>query len=574
MVFYKLKDDRMFQTSLKTKKITIGDNSHFSQFIEHWMNPSGMRRLMALLLIAATLIGCVLFVYAMGGTKYVYVHIIYVPILLAAIFFKVYGGISIALMSGFLLGPFMPLDVAAGEYQDIVNWIFRTGFFVIVGSLSGLTFKILDNQLKRSNWLAFHDVLTQLPNRIQLEKIITKLINGNLSKFSLILLNIDNYLEIIHTLGHNIGDELLMNIGRRLQEKLPSSANISIFQTNRFGIIMPYESPQQNEYYTNFLIETLKKSFEIDDLLIFTDVSAGVANYPVHASSPASLIQKANYAMYTAQMKGLNYYSYNITTDKSSKDTLALLGQVQHAIDANQFELHFQPKMNIKNGEISGFEALIRWRHPQKGLVLPYSFIPQVERTGLINPITTWVIETALKQISQWCDEKQNFKLAINLSVRNLQQPDFLSVIEKLIDKYNTRPELLELEITESAIMSDPEQFITLLKRLRSLGLDIAIDDFGTGYSSLAYLKRLPINNLKIDQIFIKNLVSDKNDQEIVHAALTLAKSLGLIVIAEGVENKGSLELLEEYECDIAQGYYISRPLPVSEIAPWLKTYQ
>jgi EAL domain-containing protein (putative c-di-GMP-specific phosphodiesterase class I) len=304
---------------------------------------------------------------------------------------------------------------------------------------------------------------------------------------------------------------------------------------------------------------------------VHVDFAFGAAEHPKHARTAEELLQKASIAMHTAVRRKRTFHLYDSATDLTSRENLLLLGMIPAAIVNNEFVIWHQAKLSLATGRVASTEALLRWAHPQRGLIPPGNFIPQAEESALINNITQWVIDAVLADKSAWTARGHCLGVAINLSVRNLHHRALLHALHETVSRHGIDPQQVELEITESAVMDDFEYCGALISRLRDRGYRVSIDDFGTGHSSLAYLKKLPVSALKIDQAFVRKLASDVNDQKIVRAILGLAKSLDLESVAEGVEDEAALALLRDWGCDYAQGYAVHRPAPYDQLLAWIE---
>ena len=318
------------------------------------------------------------------------------------------------------------------------------------------------------------------------------------------------------------------------------------------------------------LLAALRQPLELGGLTLDMGVSLGIAVAPDHATDATMLIQRADVAMYLAKATESGLAFYAPERDHYSPQRLALMGELRQAIKDDRLVLYYQPKCDLKTGTTTGVEALIRWQHPREGLLSPTQFVPMAEQTGLIKPMTLWALQEALRQGRAWHQEGLDLTLAVNLSARNLLDPVLPEVIDDLLKDSGMAPEHLNLEITESILMAEPERSLTVLTRLRHMGIRLSVDDFGTGYSSLAYLKRLPVHELKIDKAFVMGLMRDRHDAAIVRATVDLGHDLGLLVVAEGVEDKQSWQGLGALGCDMAQGYFLSRPLPAAALLQWI----
>jgi EAL domain-containing protein (putative c-di-GMP-specific phosphodiesterase class I) len=310
----------------------------------------------------------------------------------------------------------------------------------------------------------------------------------------------------------------------------------------------------------------------IGDMAVEIDASIGIAYIPDHGQDLSTVLRCADVAMYTAKRSGTGFAFYTVEQDTHSPTRLAMLAELRHAIEENGLMLHYQPKLELRSGRIVGAEALVRWEHPQQGLLMPDDFIPLAEHTGLIRPLGLWVVEAALRQCKAWQRAGIRLKLAINLSTRNLHDPLLPETFERLLRRHDLEAGWLQVEITESALMADPDHSMRVLSALERMGIRLAVDDYGTGYSSLAYLRRLPVEELKIDKSFVMDMTREENAAVIVRSTIELGHNLGLRVTAEGVEDRATWEMLAAESCDLAQGYFFSQPLTLRELNRLLKS--
>jgi EAL domain-containing protein (putative c-di-GMP-specific phosphodiesterase class I) len=318
------------------------------------------------------------------------------------------------------------------------------------------------------------------------------------------------------------------------------------------------------------LVKALEQPFTLDGHTVSVGASIGIAMYPEHGTDVETLLRHADVAMYIAKRGATGHAVYSWERDARDPDSLSLIGELRESIDRNELVLHYQPKLSMMTGRCERVEALVRWQHPRHGLMPPDQFIPLAEETGLIKPLTQWVLETALRQCRAWHDSGLDIIVGVNLSMRNLHDPDLVEQIVQLLKTTGVQPESLKLEVTESALMTDPQRALATLTRLRDIGVEVAIDDFGTGHASLSYLKQMPVGEIKLDRSFVRDMRTDKNDYTIVRSTIELAHDLGLRVIAEGVEDQATWDMLVELGCDLAQGYHMSCPLPASDLRRWL----
>ena len=424
--------------------------------------------------------------------------------------------------------------------------------------------------------LAYRDSLTGLSNRIALqERLAQSLVQARTKRQSLalLLINLNNFRDINETLGHPIGDLVLTQVAGRLRDILWESDMVARLAADEFAVLLPKLAERRHvQIVINKIAQGFKPAFINNGIPIDVQPSIGVALYPDHGSDSYILFQHADIALHAAKEAHQRYAIYDSTKDRTDAQQLALIAELREAIETDRLELFYQPKIDVQTNSVVGMEALVRWVHANRGMIMPDDFIPMAERTGLINPLTTWVLGNALQQARTWRKVGQNCSISVNLSMRNLQQEEIVSEIQKLVRGSGVPPTALTLEVTESAIMVDPERALAILGDLHSFGVRISIDDFGIGHSSLAYLKQLPADQLKIDKSFVMDF-KDKGNAAIVRSTIELAHNLGLEVTAEGVEDKGTLKELKALGCDVAQGYYIGRPMPVSKIATWLETW-
>ena len=543
-----------------------------SELIDVWVLPRGRRRYMAVALIGTLILGVTALVYLTGGIKFVYSHSMYVPIILAATLFGVTGGVAAGLVGGFALGPLMPLVVATGEMQDPENWLYRIGFFVLIGAFAWLAVRALLARTEHIKWLAYHDPATGLPNGTRLEHELAAQLEQageNPGAFHLMAVAAANVAAITSTFGYRAEDRLVREVYFRLKTALPLTVRLFRYRPGRIAAIVP--AGEDPEAYCRSSSEALGAPFEFDGLPIHVVPNIGLISCSDPESAPHDLIQKVDIALFHAREQGLQWSRYGEDIDHSSRENLALMGMLSLALKAGELRLHFQPKVNLRDGKAIGVEALLRWEHPEHGMIPPGRFIPPSENTDLINPITHWVLDTALGRLAAWKKAGLSPEMAVNISTRNLQDPGFADTVEELIDRHRLNNEEIELEITESAVMRDPEAAIKLLEHLKNRRIVLSIDDFGTGYSSLSYLSRLPIAAIKIDQAFVRNVDTDAGIRSIVTAAAAMGHSLGLTVIAEGIETPEALKIVGDLGCEIGQGYHICRPIPEQELLPWFR---
>ena len=420
---------------------------------------------------------------------------------------------------------------------------------------------------------AMHDALTGLPNRIWFHLRLGEATSqiDELGSIALLVLDIDRFREVNDTLGHVNGDILVQLFAKRLVDAVGPNGFVGRLGGDEFGVLIERATVVDATSMARKILHHLEQPFEIAGQTLDVDASVGVALCPDHGNDSNALFRRADIAMYVAKHSHDGFAVYTAKLDLHSPDRLSLLGELRRAIEQNHLFLAYQPLIRISDQKLVGMEALVRWQHPVHGLIYPDGFINLAEGTGAIKPLTAWVLNEALRQCSEWRSNGYDLRVSVNLSARNLHDVSLASSVLDSLLKYHVPPNLLTLEITESAIMSDPSSAMIVLSRLSNMGVHLAIDDFGTGYSSLAYLQRLPTRNIKIDKSFVLRLAENANDAAIVKAIIELGHSLGHSVLAEGVEQESALELLSQLGCDFAQGYYFSKPLPAKEIEDWMR---
>src|ERR1051326_3399573 len=450
---------------------------------------------------------------------------------------------------------------------------FRLALLAAASVLLACTIFILAKWRRATDALRFqarHDALTGLANRALLQARLedaTRLAHRNGTSVALVLMDLDRFKDVNDTLGHQAGDALLQYVATRLQETLRNSDTVARLGGDEFAILLPGVNEESAVTIVRKVLRALEEPCTIDGYAVDVEASAGIAVAPAHGHEAQTILRRADVAMYLAKGSHAGYAVYSPEQDQNRADRLGLVAELRTAIDAGQLTLHYQPKLDCESGDLAGVEALVRWRHPQRGLVPPDEFIPLAEQTGLIDPLTRWVLDNALQQCSAWRDVGLCVPMAINLSARSLQDPRLGETVAEAVCLSDVPVHWLTLEITESAVIADPQRALEVLNQLRGMGVRVAIDDFGTGYSSLTYLKEIPADDLKIDRSFTQSMIADEASRAIVRATIELGHSLGLRVVAEGIENEATHRALAELNCDEGQGYHIARALPPEEDA-------
>jgi len=430
---------------------------------------------------------------------------------------------------------------------------------------------------KQLRHLATHDALTGLPNRVLLDDRLAQAIahsqrNGHL--FALLMVDLDRFKLINDSLGHRAGDELLQETARRLTGVARAIDTLARSGGDEFVMILhPIDARDDAELLAQRVIEALKPTMRIAGVDIHTSPSIGIAFYPADGTTTETLIARADAAMYSAKQRGRNNAQcFAPGMDTQSQDKVRLESDLHEAIALKQFELDYQPKVDVKSGAVHSVEALIRWRHPQRGLISPNEFIPLAEDSGLIGPIGGWVVREACRQAKAWQRKGlPQVRVAVNLSASQFRQKNLLATIRQALLDADLDPSYLEVELTESAVMTNPEESVSILEQLSKMGVLVSVDDFGTGYSSMSYLRRFPIDKLKIDRGFISEIMTRPDDASIVRAIVSLAHSLRLKVVAEGVETPDQLDFLKTLGCDQYQGFHFSTPVSAADFEELLR---
>ncbi len=462
-------------------------------------------------------------------------------------------------------GSVFPVDL-------VVNGMTVDGRRLFVAILRDITLR--KAQREQLEYLALHDGLTGLFNRSRLcEEIDHAIAAARRARqpFALLLLDLNRFKEINDTLGHPVGDKLLIEVARRLGEATPGGGVIARLGGDEFALLMPVGSDVDAALAAaRRIASAVQAPFSVDRLALELGASIGIALFPDHGGDADRLLRCADVAMYLAKREQATAAVYDADRDHHSVRNLALSGELRRAIESNALALHYQPQLDLATKRVVGAEVLVRWLHPEHGEIMPEEFVAVAEQMGLIRSLTFWILDTALRQLADWQREGRRLSLSVNLSSRNLHEEDLPQTVATLLATHGLDPKRLTLEITESAIMVDPARARDVVERLSALGVRLAIDDFGTGYSSLAYLKRLRVDELKIDKSFVRQMDEDHNDAVIVRSTVELAHNLGLEVVAEGVENETHLRLLRALGCDVGQGHFLGRPMPIEAFIDWL----
>ncbi len=429
--------------------------------------------------------------------------------------------------------------------------------------------------LKNVRWQAGHDVLTGLPNRVLLaDRFQRALANARRQKnlLGVCLMDLDQFKPVNDLYGHNMGDRLLIEVTARMNQAVRSEDTVARLGGDEFVILLgDLADSQQLELALRRILETVSAPYTIEEQTISISASIGVAIYPLDEADADTLLRHADQAMYLAKQAGRNrFHWFDVANDRHAQTSQQTLARIREALQNDELCLHYQPKVNMRNGNIVGMEALLRWQHPQQGLVPPMDFLPLAEQHDLIIEIGEWVIEQALQQNAIWSAAGKNWPISVNIAARHFQLPDFLDRLKVILSRHpESPPQQLELEILESVALGDIQHVQQLICSCQALGVKFSLDDFGTGYSSLSYLKRLPVDTLKIDQSFVRDMLDDTDDLAMIEAVINLASAFNRALIAEGVETAEHGVILIRLGCDIGQGYGIARPMPAAQVLDW-----
>ena len=459
----------------------------------------------------------------------------------------------------------------AGDYSVDVPPASTTELSRLASAFNAMRTAVADREATIRHQ-ALHDGLTQLPMLARMSEILQELLIHARSinqPLTVCLIEIQQFQNIIASLGHAAGDEVLWEVTRRLTSDIPVSERVGRTATDQFLVVLESVGASEAQARAEAMIEHLRAAFDYSGVSLQVEARAGVAVFPDDGDLPSELLQRAELALYRAKESGSAVGVFVRGDDESHRHQMAILGQLRRAIASDQLQLYYQPKVSLENARMLGCEALVRWNHPEMGFIPPNDFIPHAERTGMIRFITAWVLRSALLQLRAWKQCGFELDVSVNVSPTDLADPSFADSLIQILAETGADSRRLVLELTESAAMKDLSNTLRVMEQLRVLGVRFSIDDFGTGYSSLSHLKRLPVDEIKIDRSFIQELEARPNDEVIVRSTINLGHALGLKVVAEGVEQPTSFEALKRLGCDLVQGYLVSRPLSASDLTRW-----
>jgi len=505
-----------------------------------------------------------------GDMGYAFAYAMLIPISLAAFTYGVRGGLLFAFVSGIAVVLFLPLHLLGATQTELGNWLFLMAVFLLVGGLGGLASDVIQDHLMRIRSLARHDMATGLPNVHALLMALEKLARSKNCDASHILgvVTVYNSGEMSSAFGFSVMDQSMQKLATCATVCLPQGAATFRIGSEQIGFL---SQVRESEILT--LLSRLNTSFR-QPLIhqsqpIHADTRIGYVVISGFQEEPESYLRKAQAASLQASQSGHDISLYQSGIRNRARDNLTILGELIGGMERKEVFLHYQPKVSLHTGAVVGAEALIRWQHPQRGLLPPAAFIQRAEQSTLIHALTEFVIENALRQAVTWHAAGMEIPIAVNVSPRNLMQPGLYRMVLRSLACCKAKSELLELEVTEGAMISDIDMVASELHQLNDFGVKIAIDDFGTGYSSINHLDRLPASSLKIDQSFVRRMLSEDSSLDVVDAIVSVAHKKGVEIVAEGVESQAVFDILRELGCDVAQGYAIGKPMPPEEFRNW-----
>jgi diguanylate cyclase len=463
--------------------------------------------------------------------------------------------------------------IQRGEYDEAVESTSKDEIGVLATSLNHMREGIAarEEQILR---LAYRDTLTELPNRALFNKLLMQAIQSAANTghvVTVLVMNLDRFRLVNESLGFSVGDHMLKEVGKRLSSVARTGDVVARLGGDEFAMFIENLAPEEAVRCAQKILRALEKPIVYDEQPMDVGASIGLAHFPQHAANAAALLRNADIAMYVAKRNKSGYAVYDQQSASNHERHLSLLSDIRGAIERSELRVFYQPRISLSSSAAAAVEALIRWQHPTRGLIPPSEFVPFAEQTGYIRLITRWVLEESIKQFGRWREKGIDLRISVNISVRDLMNRELPDLVDDLLRRYAMPADMLCLEITESGFMEDPAHAQRVLERLHDLGVHLSIDDYGTGYSSLSYVSRLPVKELKIDRSFVKDMMNDETTSMIVRSTIDLGHSLGLKVVAEGVEDEASYRHLAQLGCDHAQGYFMSKPVPAAELEVWLR---
>lgn len=534
--------------------------------------PAPARHALCMFLIALLLASGTGIVYFTGGTIYAYPYLMLVPVILGAACYHTYGGIAVAVIAGLLMGPQMPLNVDQQVMQQASNWLLRLGLYVAIGSFTGALFGRLAAVLQARESamrMAGFGLLNQMALNNDLHNALVRSAKTE-RPVVLVLVQVADFAEILSGIGADAGDELMEALGHNLCKAMTDMGQVYRLGASELVIMHEHHREEALQRVLSRIAAVGEESVVVHDVPVRAQLVAGITHAQGTQCGPQELIRRVRVAAFEALEQHQPYCHYATEYERDTAETIRLVAQVRRALSAGEFELHYQPKIRLSDGAVCGCEALIRWREGKNKMIPPGLFMPKVERTTLITPVTRFVTMQAL----EFLQNRRSMPVSINFAVSNLFDQNLLQWIVQLVHDKVIEPETLEVEITEGAVIRDPEAAKRAIHRLKGAGVCVLLDDFGTGYSSFEHLRHLPISGLKIDRAFVKDLDTDPRARKLMACMIDVAHALGVSVTAEGVETAAQAEWLRQLGCDLAQGYYYAYPMPAREYQRWLDRYE
>jgi EAL domain-containing protein (putative c-di-GMP-specific phosphodiesterase class I) len=529
-----------------------------------------------IVVVGSCMLSSAFLVFSTGGLTYVFSHTMYIAILLAGLLFDVWGGLLVALIGGLLLGPYMPLDTIKGIMQTPSNWIYRCCIFILVGFLQGSISTFIKREFARKRWTDTHNIDTGMENQVALKSALETLpaTHSPQKTCCLGIFQVSNYDSIRSTFGKEVADKCISSVSEVLSRQF-GSPGIRSFQILRETLCFFYIGgfPLSDEIAQKSL-QFASLPIVIDNIPYYLENHLGTATQLIGDLDPEELINQAQIASMMACQENQFFMHFQSDFEQTTKRNLAIIGGVPLALSEHQFSLAFQPIVNTANQSVVGVEALLRWNSPSLGSLSPAIFIPLVENTPLIEVVQNWVLEEAFLNLKRLHQEFPDLYCSINLSANTLQNPKLVPFIQYLLDEQGIQANKIVFEVTETTLMYSPERALKTLWTLKDLGFRLSIDDFGTGLSSLAYLENIPADVLKIDKSFIDRIPTSSHTRLLIKGIISLAKDLGLSVVAEGVDEQEKVEYLSGIDCDYLQGFYYAKPLFFEQLVSWMKENQ